>query len=63
MEIEAQGDVVGLKRKLERPKGTKEGWVESEKKQRVEEETKKLSKLFAIHLGATEVAKQPCRTQ
>lgn len=63
MEVEAQVTEVGLKRKSERSKGSKEGRAESYKKQKVEEETKKLSLLFATHLRAVEVAEQPRQTQ
>lgn len=36
---------------------------EQEKKLKLEEETRILGSLFATHLGATEVAKQPHRAQ
>ena len=39
------------------------GVAEIEKKQKVEDETKKLSMLFATHLGSAEVAGQPHRVQ
>lgn len=59
MEVEAQVTEVGLKCKSERSEGSKEGRAESDKKQKVEEETKKLSLLVATHLGAAKVAEQP----
>nr|POE98037.1 hypothetical protein CFP56_45418 [Quercus suber] len=59
MEIEAHGIEVGIKRKTEGPEGLQEERGDVEKKQKVDEETKQLSMLFATHLGAAEVAKQP----
>ena len=61
--IEAQGSEVGMKSKTEGLDGSKEGKVENEKKQKVEEETKTLSMLFATHLGVAKVAKQPRQPQ
>ena len=63
MEVEAQGSEVGMKSKTEGLDGSKEGKVENEKKQKVEEETKTLSMLFATHLGVAKVAKQPRQPQ
>ena len=37
--------------------------IDKEKKLKVEEETKRLSALFATHLGQAEVAKQPHQVQ
>ena len=54
---------VGSKRKLEEPTTLNEHGNEGEKRLKVTEETKKLSALFATHLGSAEVAKQPRRVQ
>lgn len=55
MEVEAQGSGIGMKRKTKGVDGSEEGRVDNEKKQKMEEDTKKLSMLFATHLGAAEV--------
>ena len=49
----------GLKRKAKEIQGSEEPNTEKEKKQKREEETKKLSVLFATHLRSAEVAEQP----
>ena len=54
---------VGPKRKAEGRGCSEEGVFESDKKQKVDDETKKLSMLFATHLGSAEVAGQPRRVQ
>ena len=53
----------GLKCKAREIQGSEEFNVEKEKKQKTEEETKKLSVLFATHLRSVEVVEQPCRGQ
>ena len=63
MEVEAQGSGIGMKRKTDGAEGSEEGRVGNEKKQKLEEEAKKLSMLFATHLGAAEVANQLRRAQ
>ena len=52
-----------LKRKAGELEGSEEFSAEKMKKQRKEEETKKLSKLFATHLRSAEVVEQPRRSQ
>ena len=54
---------LGQKRKAKGRGCSKVGVAEIEKKQKVEDETKKLSMLFATHLGSAEVAGRPCRVQ
>ncbi|XP_075650222.1 uncharacterized protein LOC142620797 [Castanea sativa] len=54
MEVEAQGCEIGMKRKIEKANGLQDGREENEKKQKVEEETKKLSLFFATDLGVAE---------
>ena len=54
---------LGPKRKAEGEGCAEGGVIEVEKKQKVNDETKRLSVLFATHLGSAEVARQPCRVQ
>nr|POE85857.1 uncharacterized protein CFP56_18206 [Quercus suber] len=54
---------LGPKRKAVGRGCSEEGLSEFEKKQKVDVETKKLSMLFATHLGSAEVAGQPRRVQ
>ena len=54
---------LGQKRKAEGRGCSEVGVAKIEKKQKVEDETKKLSMLFATHLGSAEVAGQPRRVQ
>jgi len=54
---------LGLKRKADGEGSAKGGVPENEKKQKVDDETKRLSVLFATQLGSTEVAGQPRRVQ
>ena len=51
------------KRKVEGERCAEGGVIEVEKKQKVDDETKRLSVLFATHLGSAEVARQPHRVQ
>lgn len=53
----------GLKRKVSELQGSEESSAEKEKRQKIEEETKKLSVLLATHLRSAEVVKQPRRGQ
>ena len=52
---------LGPKRKAENRDSLEGGVVEIEKKQKVDDETKRLSILFATHLGLAKVAGQPYR--
>ena len=54
---------VGPKRKFSTVNNLDGKGCEQEKKLKLEEETRILGSLFATHLGAAEVAKQPCRAQ
>lgn len=54
---------VGLKRKERKECSSEDVKQEKEKRQKTNEETKKLSVLFATHLGSTEAVEQPRRTQ
>ena len=47
---------IGPKRKAEGGGSVEESVFENEKKHKVDDETKRLSILFAIHLGSVEVA-------
>ena len=60
-EVQNIGD--GPKRKTSENMDQKKVNTVREKKLKVEEETKRLSVLFATHLGSAEVAKQPHREQ
>ena len=53
----------GPKRKAEKGRNAEEDGIVIEKKQKVDEETKRLSVLFATHLGSAEVAGQPRQVQ
>ena len=54
---------LGPKRKVEGERCAEGGVIEVEKKQKVDDETKRLSVLFATHLGSVEVAGQPRQVQ
>ena len=54
---------LGPKRKAEGEGCAEGGVIEVKKKQKVDDETKRLSVLFATHLGSAQVAGQPCRVQ
>ena len=54
---------VGFKRKVEKVDSPGGGNHDKEKRLKIEEETKKLSMLFAMHVGSAEVAGQPLRVQ
>lgn len=54
---------LGPKRKAENRNSPEEGVAENEKKQKIDDETKRLSILFVTHLGSAEVARQPRRAQ
>ena len=54
-------DEVGFKRKVEKVDSPGGGNHDKEKRLKTEKETKKLSMLFAMHVGLVEVAGQPSR--
>ena len=56
-------DEVGFKCKVEKVDSLRGGNHDKEKRLKIEEETKKLSMLFATHVGSAEVAGQPLRVQ
>ena len=56
-------DKVGFKRKVEKVDNIGGGNHDKEKRLKIEEETKKLSMIFATHVGSVEVAWQPPRVQ
>lgn len=60
---EAMFGAEGLKRKAKELQGSEEPKTEKEKKQKTEEEAKRVSVLSATHLGLAEVAEQPRRRQ
>ena len=50
---------LGLERNAENRDSLEGGVAENEKKHKVDDETKRLSILFATHLGSVKVARQP----